>query len=68
MPFAVKDFRVVCKTFGQSGTPLSFASAVVYQSIPAHSRKTIREFDLGFINSQSATVSLSWRTRILDRK
>jgi hypothetical protein len=55
--FAVKDIGIVCNFSGKSGTELSARAAVIYDAIPAKSRKTFKDFNIGLIDSQSARAS-----------
>jgi len=50
-----KDFEIVCQTAGQSGTPLSSAKKVLYQSLDPTSRQAF-ELNFGFVEPQSTKV------------
>ncbi len=51
---AVKDLTFECKTFSKSGTLLSRTSKVIYELIPAGKSIRVKEFSMGFVNSQSS--------------
>jgi hypothetical protein len=52
--FPVKDVTIQCRFSGKSGTQLSNAGRTVYDTVPAHSKKTFREINVGFVDTQSA--------------
>ena len=54
-PFAIKDFVVKCTHQGPSGTDMDSNTRRVYDVIPANGSKTVREINMGFINSQATT-------------
>ena len=54
-PFAIKDFVVKCTHQGPSGTDMDSNSRRVYDVVPANGSKTVREVNMGFINSQATT-------------
>jgi hypothetical protein len=45
--FAIKDMYVGCVLSARSGTTLGAASTTIYDTVPAHSRRTFREINLG---------------------
>ncbi len=51
---AVKDLTLECQTFSKSGTLLSRTSKVIYELIPAGKSIRVKEFSMGFVNSQSS--------------
>lgn len=51
---AVKDLTLECKTFSKSDTLLSRTSKVLYEVIPPGKSVKMRDFSMGFVNSQSA--------------
>lgn len=53
---AIKDFRVACQTFGESGTPLSLATGVIYSKLTPGERRQF-ELNLGVVHPQSAKAS-----------
>lgn len=55
--YAVKDFQITCKHFAKSGTAIDSNTRTVYDVVPAKGKKKIRNFNMGFINSQTATSS-----------
>lgn len=50
--FSIKDPIISCDMFGSSGTIIHSLHTAVYQTIPAHSKKTIKNIKLGLANSQ----------------
>ena len=52
--FAVKDIGIECRFSGKSGTLLTTATHRIYDTIQAKSKRTFKEVNVGFINSQSA--------------
>lgn len=50
---AVKDLTIECRTFSKSDTLLSRTSKVLYEAIPPGKSVKMREFSMGFVNSQS---------------
>ncbi len=50
--FAVKDIRIKCTHTTKSGTVIDSNTRTVYDVIEAKSKKTIRDFNMGFIHSQ----------------
>lgn len=50
---AVKDIKVHCDYFAPSGTKIDTNEKTIYENIPPHKSRTIRNFNMGFINSQS---------------
>jgi hypothetical protein len=55
--FSVKDIEVRCEHSAKSGTTIDSNSRTIYEAVPAHSKKTIRDFGMGFIHSQAASSS-----------
>lgn len=54
---AVRDVTIGCTFYGASGTQLGTGEQTIYQTFPAKKSTVVREVNLGFINSQSATAS-----------
>jgi hypothetical protein len=58
---AIKDILVTCELTAHSGTAVGVTAATIYERIPAHARKTIREVNMGsgvsIAFSQAATAS-----------
>jgi len=50
------DFRVECRTYGNSGTALSKASSVLYETLASRERRTF-EVNLGKVHPQSARTN-----------
>jgi hypothetical protein len=45
--FPVKDVDVACELFGKSGTVLGAVASTIYQTIPPHSQRVIRDLNMG---------------------
>jgi roadblock/LC7 domain-containing protein len=60
--FAVKDFGIRCQFSGKSGTQLSANNHIIFDTIPAKTKKAFKEVNVGFIDSQSATASCNVET------
>jgi hypothetical protein len=56
-PFAIKDFTLKCVHQGPSGTEMDSNTRRVYDIVPADGSKTVRDMNMGFINSQVVTSS-----------
>ena len=52
----VKDVGIECGLYSNSGTKIDSASKVVYEVIPAGKSLKLREFNMGFINSQATNT------------
>ena len=61
---AVKDVEVRCDHTAPSGTPIDSNSRTIYEIFKPKSRRTIKEFNMGFIHSQAATSSCYVRSLI----
>jgi hypothetical protein len=55
--FPTRDIEFSCTSHGASGTALSGVTHTVYDVVPAKGTKVFREVNLGFMSSQSATLS-----------
>lgn len=55
--FPVKDLRVKCTLSAPSGTIIDSNTRTIYQSIRANGQITLRDFNMGFVHSQSASAS-----------
>jgi hypothetical protein len=58
-PFAVKDLTVTCVHSAPSGTKIDKNTRTIYEIIPAHGRKWIKNFNMGFIANQAVESSCS---------
>lgn len=56
-PIDIKDISIVCKHSAASGTVMDKNSRVVYEVIKAKSKKTLRNVNMGFIDSQAVSSS-----------
>src|SRR5260221_4725764 len=55
--FPVKDIDVRCEFSRKSGTQLSTSQRTIFDTIPAQAKRTFKDVNMGFINSQSAKAS-----------
>lgn len=55
--FAVKDIGISCSFSAPSGTHLSNASHVIYETIKPNARRTFSDVNIGFIHSQARSAS-----------
>jgi hypothetical protein len=60
--FPVKDVGLECRFSGKSGTELSTVNHTIFDSLKAKSKRTFKEVNVGFINSQSARAGCSVET------
>ena len=54
---ATNDISFECVTAGKSGTRLSKVRATVYDTVSAKGVKVFRNVNMGFVDSQSATLA-----------
>ena len=54
---AFKDFEITCDHSAPSGTVIDSNKRTIYEIIPANGTKSIRNFNMGFINSQAKRSS-----------
>jgi len=57
--FSLKDLVVECSAFGKSGTRLGTNKKTVYEIFPAGKLATVKDFHMGFVNSQADTYGCS---------
>lgn len=55
--YTVKDFEITCIHYGKSGTEIDSNKKVIYESIEPSKTKKIKEFNMGFINTQANNSS-----------
>jgi hypothetical protein len=60
--FPVKDVGIECRFSGKSGTALSTATHTIFDTVKLKSKRTFKEVNVGFINSQSARGGCSVET------
>jgi hypothetical protein len=60
--FPIKDVGIECRFSGKSGTELSTLTHTIFDSLKAKSKRTFKEVNVGFINSQSARAGCSVET------
>lgn len=56
-PFDAKDITVTCTHYAPSGTEIDSNTRTIYEVVPAHGKKVIKDFNMGFIHSQAASTS-----------
>ena len=56
-PYDVSDLKIRCRNYANSGTALDSNSQVIYETIPAGKKKVMRNFSMGFVNSQATKSS-----------
>lgn len=56
-PYEAKDITVTCTHYAPSGTKIDSNTRTIYEIIPAKGKKTIRNFNMGFIHSQASSSS-----------
>lgn len=54
--FDVKDIEVRCDHTAKSGTVIDHNIRTIYEIVKAHGTKTVRDFNMGFINSQAVAT------------
>ncbi len=54
---AFKDFTVTCKHRGSSGTEIDSNTRTIYELVEAYSAKEVRNFNMGFVDSQAKSSS-----------
>jgi type 1 fimbria pilin len=52
-----KDFEIRCDHSAKSGTHIDSNTRTIYEVVKAHSKRTFRNFNMGFIHSQAASSS-----------
>jgi hypothetical protein len=51
--YIIKDIEITCNSYANSGTLIDKNIRVIYEIISYNDSKKIKDFDMGFINSQS---------------
>jgi len=51
--YSVKDITVTCTHYAASGTEIDSNTRTIYEMVKAKAQKRIREFNMGFIHSQT---------------
>jgi hypothetical protein len=51
--YSVKDISVTCTHYAASGTEIDSNTRTIYEMVKAKDQKRIREFNMGFIHSQT---------------
>lgn len=57
--FTVRDIGITCTFTGNSGTKISEITHVIYDTVKAKSKRTFKDVNIGFINSQSSRAGCS---------
>jgi hypothetical protein len=52
--FSVKDIEVTCTHIANSGTKIDSNTRTIYEIIPGNGLRSVRDFNMGFVNSQAA--------------
>jgi hypothetical protein len=47
---SVKDLTITCTHYASSGTKIDSNTRPVYEVVPAHGKKRVRDFNMGFIS------------------
>jgi hypothetical protein len=55
--YPIKDIEITCSHFGKSGTEIDSNTRTIYDVVPAKGKKTIKNFNMGFIHTQAASSS-----------
>ena len=56
-PYPAKDITVTCTHYAPSGTEIDSNTRTIYELIPAKGKKTVKDFNMGFIHSQASSTS-----------
>ena len=56
---SVKDVKIKCDSFAKSGTKIDTNTKVVYDIFPANKTTKVKDFNMGFINSQAESSRCS---------
>lgn len=51
----IKDIEITCEHHAHSGTLIDSNTRTIYEIVNAHSKRTFRNFNMGFIHSQAAS-------------
>jgi len=55
----VKDVRIKCELYSNSGTQVSEVSAVIYEIVKAGKSISLKDHNMGFVNTQSSRAGCS---------
>jgi zinc-ribbon domain len=53
----IKDVQIVCDDFAKSGTKIDDNKRTIYEIVKAHTTRRFPRFDMGFVDSQTASTS-----------
>jgi hypothetical protein len=54
---AFKDFEITCDHYAPSGTKIDSNTRTIYETVKAKGKKSVNNFNMGFINSQASSSS-----------
>jgi hypothetical protein len=60
------DPTIYCETFGGSGSPLGEVKKTVNQALPVGGAVELKDFSLGFVNSQTEKIRCSVNGRAVE--
>lgn len=55
-PRPARDITVTCTHYAPSGTQIDSNTRTIYEAVPAKGKKTVKNFSMGFINSQATST------------
>lgn len=55
--FGAKDIKIICDMYSKSKTKIGENEAVIYDIFPKKSKKEIKEFNMGIIDSQAESAT-----------
>ena len=56
-PRPARDITVTCTHYAPSGTEIDSNTRTIYETIPAKGKKTVKNFNMGFIHSQATSTN-----------
>lgn len=54
--YDIKDIQIRCNHFSKSGTEIDYNTGIIYELFPSGKRRYIKDFNMGFMHSQSAST------------
>jgi len=55
--YAIKDIEITCVHYAKSGTRIDSNTRTIYDTVPANSKKSFNDFNMGLIHSQANSSS-----------
>lgn len=55
----IRDIDIKCQLYANSGTLIDIKTDTVYEAVMGKSSKTVKDFNLGFIDKQASSLSCS---------